>query len=1315
MRRGQKRGVLSTVCLSARRSQVSTFLIVALVLTLVVAVTFFAINLQFSGQDKANQAVVSDLALFPPEQFVAHCVQQETVDAAKLVFAQGGVADIASVLSSSALSQSPGAAINNASSNAITASRDFSATTFRAQPYLFWTRSSVSNDVSGTGGSNSASGSDGAGDSSNMFMTNDFISGQLNSQLPDLVTDCLNLSLYAAQGYTVKAGTLRTNTSINPNTIHVLVYFPLTLTKGSTTIDRTTFAVDVDLPLGRMLDDAREITNSHLRAESGTGDLPIDTQALMQQTANVWQGNPLITINKMTVYPQTLYSLVLNYKGITIPLQFAIEGTDAFSTNAAAQTAGDSAGNSFAAASSCISSDGACYVGVSYDLCTVGGGAYQFGKSCPSNYDIGPPDSSSATTTTAGNANAAAKAAADLIPTIDAFSSCSLSNGTTMASGSSWCATSADGSALIGVGSRDSRLLCVDGKILQEPCQDYRTEICAQQRVDSRSSASSTANSATASGAQFFVAQCRPNTALSCSACTDSSCCDAADCTFKPIGGSATAGICEPKIPQGIPFWQPDVSASVCQAQYAQYASQISQLSQTYGASATSSFSTPQAQAQLCAASADCGATVSVVGEPSQTSQDDSYYSQLISFWESQSPRFLLQTPTIASGNGNNVNDANGATAASASSATSLSTILGDRLADLEPLAAYSEADYLNPNITIVSTGNAGDLSAGVCSSFTPSGAAGSASCGYCAAFGRACSEYVCRSLGATCRALQNVSSDSGVTCVDSSLSANSNASMSTPLLITSVTDAAGNALQPMTLVGKADDSSSGGGVGGTTSNSAQIVLHGYVYSSSLSALQLLTINLTTNRPALCKPTYLPFLSFSDVSSLDLSQGTYTATHQLRLRFVNDLPVFDNILSSFAVPNYEDLVSALATFKLRLDQLRLKYGFIQKYNPTFYPYLDAVVSQYLSDKTRPILLALLDGVAQKKFSIFFVCQDEFGAQLATNQSTFVQIQLQPSCQPIAPQVLHIVPDAAPYVQRSVAFFLDKAGSCKYDTQSVPYDSMRYNMTCASSEYDISSAYDGSYECDASMTVAGLGSGSSGSGSSGSLPSKIYYSCADTLSNELYPVNVTLAFSTAQQGLNNLTAVNATLSSAATVVNISNASVSGAATAIEVGRSAILSGVNGYRCAIENNSANTALAFACTANSCTAQLIGNQTAQTTQAIISCSPRVPTQSCQYPDVHVSDPAAFSLSQLPSFTYDSVGVVNDTFVVTAKSRGGDITCLLTDENGATFVLTKKDNTTFTMPSSLLTDNSLVKITCTDAFGTGPQYVSLVEKRKN
>jgi len=45
--------------------------------------------------------------------------------------------------------------------------------------------------------------------------------------------------------------------------------------------------------------------------------------------------------------------------------------------------------------------------------------------------------------------------------------------------------------------------------------------------------------------------------------------------------------------------------------------------------------------------------------------------------------------------------------------------------------------------------------------------------------------------------------------------------------------------------------------------------------------------------------------------------------------------------------------------------------------------------------------------------------------------------------------------------------------------------------------------------------------------------------------------------------------------------------------------------------------------------------------------------------------------------------------------------------------FALTRNStNDTYVMSESVLKDNSVVKITCGDGFGTGPQYVGMVQK---
>ena len=106
-------------------------------------------------------------------------------------------------------------------------------------------------------------------------------------------------------------------------------------------------------------------------------------------------------------------------------------------------------------------------------------------------------------------------------------------------------------------GSRYVKLTCWDGKVLPEPCADYRNEICKQADIGT-----------TSTGKPFTIAQCRANTWRQCLDITNKQACEdpSLDCTWLPgarFDGQQSAalllndsqGSCLPLYPPGFNFW----------------------------------------------------------------------------------------------------------------------------------------------------------------------------------------------------------------------------------------------------------------------------------------------------------------------------------------------------------------------------------------------------------------------------------------------------------------------------------------------------------------------------------------------------------------------------------------------------------------------------------------------------------------------------------------------------------------------------------------------------------------------------------------
>ncbi len=129
--------------------------------------------------------------------------------------------------------------------------------------------------------------------------------------------------------------------------------------------------------------------------------------------------------------------------------------------------------------------------------------------------------------------------------------------------GESWCAIVSDGEIIIGKddtfneknlqeknspGSRYFRLLCYNGEVLNEPCADFRTEVCIQSNIG-----------------EYRVAACRANRWQDCASQGDTKDCEneaKRDCQWIEIEDIMSG--CVPKYSPGYNFWEE--SETACEA-----------------------------------------------------------------------------------------------------------------------------------------------------------------------------------------------------------------------------------------------------------------------------------------------------------------------------------------------------------------------------------------------------------------------------------------------------------------------------------------------------------------------------------------------------------------------------------------------------------------------------------------------------------------------------------------------------------------------------------------------------------------------------
>lgn len=121
--------------------------------------------------------------------------------------------------------------------------------------------------------------------------------------------------------------------------------------------------------------------------------------------------------------------------------------------------------------------------------------------------------------------------------------------------GESWCAVVVNGKVIVGEdsdfneddlleknqpGSRYFRLLCYNGEVLDEPCADFRTEVCIQDEINN-----------------YQVAACRANRWQDCATQEDEKDCeneDKRDCSWVNVGDIMQG--CVPKYAPGYSFWE---------------------------------------------------------------------------------------------------------------------------------------------------------------------------------------------------------------------------------------------------------------------------------------------------------------------------------------------------------------------------------------------------------------------------------------------------------------------------------------------------------------------------------------------------------------------------------------------------------------------------------------------------------------------------------------------------------------------------------------------------------------------------------------
>lgn len=123
--------------------------------------------------------------------------------------------------------------------------------------------------------------------------------------------------------------------------------------------------------------------------------------------------------------------------------------------------------------------------------------------------------------------------------------------------GESWCiADKKEGDGQDRVGSRSFRNICINGEVVSESCEDFRAEVCIEDKIEG-------------ADREFSQAACRVNRWQDCIAQTEEEDCintDRRDCFWEPNAklGNTKNGVCLPKTSPGLNFWNSEETLAIC-------------------------------------------------------------------------------------------------------------------------------------------------------------------------------------------------------------------------------------------------------------------------------------------------------------------------------------------------------------------------------------------------------------------------------------------------------------------------------------------------------------------------------------------------------------------------------------------------------------------------------------------------------------------------------------------------------------------------------------------------------------------------------
>src|SRR3989344_7822657 len=199
-----------------KRGQVTVFIIFGIFFGLFVFLVFYFLGDRIIKQSETN-VVFDDSGVEPLKNYVEDCIDEKGNEAIDLILMQGGK------INPSLYSLYEG---NNV--NYLCYAEGFTPCQNRA-PFV-----------------------------------DELFESEIKNYLIGELPSCINLNEIRNEGYSVQEGELNVNVDVKEYTLSVDVYYPVTISKGRTTITESRFNRVFDAPLGKFADVAEEVVENEV-------------------------------------------------------------------------------------------------------------------------------------------------------------------------------------------------------------------------------------------------------------------------------------------------------------------------------------------------------------------------------------------------------------------------------------------------------------------------------------------------------------------------------------------------------------------------------------------------------------------------------------------------------------------------------------------------------------------------------------------------------------------------------------------------------------------------------------------------------------------------------------------------------------------------------------------------------------------------------------------------------------------------------------------------------------------------------------------